>query len=422
MKTWIKWTIATLLLLSITAFIGWRIMAGNIKTPVRTVSVSTQTITKDVAFTGAVTAEKSADLAFELTGSIQALYVRVGDAVTKGQRLALLNPESVSLELAKAQADAASGASIQHITWQKATEDAKNIKAENTRVLEEKRQAVRNAKKALDQSTEVFNAKADESGEDASATKTTYSTVVANQNAYDAAKKSLETSLKSVQKSNAAAQKTADIAYAQYISTTQASASNNGLSSLEALEQLARVKAAKSVLRAPFDGVVTKKSSEIGELATAGATVFTIETVSNLHLTADVPETDALALAHGMPADVTLDALPSQDAIAANIIAIDPAATIIQGVPTFKITLSLTNTPSTLRPGLTANTIVHVAKKENVLGVPRRAIITKHNEEFVKVQKEDGTQEERKITTGLVGSDGTVEITSGLTEGEIVFT
>ncbi|OGY30668.1 MAG: hypothetical protein A3C02_02790 [Candidatus Andersenbacteria bacterium RIFCSPHIGHO2_02_FULL_45_11] len=422
MKTWIKWAITAILLLSIAGFIGWRVVAGNIKTPVRTVSVRAQTITKDIAFTGAVTAQKSADLAFELTGSIQALYANVGDSVVQGQKLALLNPESVSLELAKAQADAASSTSIQLVTWQNATEDAKNLKAENARSLEEKRQAVRNAKKALDQSTEVFNAKADESGEDASATKTTYSTVVANQNAYDAAKKSLETGLVSVQKSNAAAQKTADIAYAQYISTTQASISNSGLSSLEALEQLARVKAAKSVLRAPFDGVITKKSSEIGELATAGASVLTIETVSNLHLTADVPETDALSLAAGMSADTTLDALPSQDRITTSIVAIDPAATVIQGVPTFKITLSLANTPSTLRPGLTANIVVHVAKKENVLGIPRRAIITKNGEEYVRVQKADTSEEERKVTTGLGGSDGTVEITSGLVEGEIVVT
>ncbi len=422
MKTWIKWTIAAVLLVGIASFVGWRIMVGNIKTPVRTVAVDTQTITKDVAFSGAVTAKQSADLAFELTGSIQALYANVGDTVMRGQKLALLNPESVSLELAKAQADAASSTSIQHVSWQKAAEDAKNIKAENARSLEEKRQAVRNAKAALDQSKEVYNAKADESDEDSSLTKSTYSTVVANQNAYIAAQKSLETSLKSVQKSNAAAQKTADIAYAQYISTTQASPSNGGLSSLEALEQLARVKSAKSVLRAPFSGVITRKSAEIGELAAAGATVLTIETVSNLHLTADVPETDALALAQNMSADITLDALPSQDAIAASITAIDPAATVIQGVPTFQVTLSLTNTPTTLRPGLTANIIVHVAKKENVLGIPRRAIITKQDEEFVKVQKEDGTQEERKVTTGLIGSDGMVEITSGLTAGEIVVT
>jgi HlyD family secretion protein len=422
MKTWIKWVIAIVILVLIGSFVGWRIMAGRLQKPVRTVTVSQQTITKDIAFTGTVAAEQSSSLAFELTGAIQDIYVHVGDSVTKGQKLALLNPESVQLELAKAQADVASSASVQQLTWQKAAEDAKNIKTENARGLEEKRQAVRSAKAALDQSKEVYNAKADESGNDSSLTKSTYSTVIANENAYKAAQKSLETALKSVQKSNTAAQNTADIAYAQYISVLQRSTSSTGLSSLGALEQLARVKAAKSVLRAPFTGVVTKKSTEIGEFAAAGSPVLTIETVSNIKITADVPETDALSLTPGMSADITFDALTSQDPISTTIAAIDPSATVIQGVPTFQVTLSLPIPPTTLKPGLTSNITVHVAKKENVLGVPRRAIITKQGEEFVKVQKTDKAEEERKITTGLVGSDGVAEVTSGLAAGEIVVT
>lgn len=422
MKTWIRWVIAAAGVLAIVGFVGWRIMAGNLQKPVRTVTVQRQTITKDITFTGTATAQQSSSLAFELTGSIQAVYVHVGDAVTQGQRLALLNPQSVELELAKATADKESSSSVQYIAWQKAADDAKNTKAENARVLEEKRQAVRNAKKALDQSKEVYNAKVDESDEDSSATKTTYSTVVANENAYAAAQKSLETTLKSVQKTNAAIQKTADIAYAQYISTVQASGGNTGPSSLEALEQLARVKAAKSVLRAPFSGIVTKRDAEIGELATAGQEIFTVETVSALKLTADVPETDALALASGMSADVTFDALPSQTQIPTTLESIDPAAVIIQGVPTFRVTLPLTNAPTTVRPGLTSNIVVHVAKKEHVLGIPRRAIIARGGEEFVKVQKTDKSEEERKVTTGLVGSDGTIEIISGLAEGDIVVT
>lgn len=421
MKTWITWVIAAVILFVVVGFIGWRLMAGKLEKPIRTVRVETQTITKDVAFSGSVTSEQRAGLAFELTGSIQALYANVGDTVVKGQRLALLNPESVELELAKAQADAASSTSLEYLAWQKASEDLKNTKAENAKTLEQRKQTVRDAKTALDQSKEVYNAKADESGEDASLTKSTYSSVVANESAYHAAQKALETAIATIKKSNATAQKSADIAHAQYISTTQASNLNTGLSSLEALERLAQVKAAKSILRAPFHGVVTKKSAEIGELASAGKEIFTVETVSAMKLTSEVPETDALSLVSGMSADVTFDALPSE-AMSTTVASIDPTATIIQGVPTFKITLSLINPPATLRPGLTSNIIVHVAKKEHVLGIPRRAVITKHGEEFVKIQKADKSEEERKITTGLTGSDGTIEIISGVSEGDVVVT
>ncbi len=422
MKTWIKWVILTIFLIAIAGFVGWRIVAGNIKTPARTVSASYQTITKNIAFTASVASKQSSSLAFELTGSVQAVYVDTGDAVVREQKLALLNPESVDLELAKAKADKASTSSVEYITWQKAAEDLKNTRAENAKTLEQKRQAVKDANIAFTQSKGVFDAKVDESGEGSSAALATYSTVVANESAYHAAQKTLNTTIQTINKSNAATQKTADIAYAQYIGTIQASPSDTGLSSLAALEQLAKVKAAKSILRAPFDGVVTKRSIEIGEIATAGQELFKVETTSNIELTAEVPETDALAITTGMGADATFDALLSQQKVSTTVASIDPAAVVIQGVPTFKITLPLVNAPANLRPGLTANVIVHVAKKEHVLGIPRRAVIGKNGEEFVKVQNIDKSEKEVRVTTGLVGSDGIIEITSGLMEKDIVVT
>lgn len=413
MKVWIKWILSAVLLGSIGIFVGWRLLAGNIKMPVHTALVRYQTITKDVAFTAGVKAQHSSSIAFELTGSIQAVYANVGDSVVKGQKLALLNPESVALELTKAKADKAGTSSVEYLTWQKAIDDIKNTKAENTKMLEQKRQVVRDAKTSLDQSKDVYNAKSGESGESASATKSTYSTVVANQAVYTLAQKTLDTAITSAQKMNVAAQKTADIAYAQYIGNT---------SSFGALEQLASIKATKSILRAPFDGVVTKRSAEIGEFATAGEELFTVETISRVELTADVPETDVLVLISGMSAEVTFDALQLQPAIATTVQSIDPAAVVIQGVPTFRVTLPLINAPTSLRPGITANVIVHVATKEHVLGIPRRALITKNGKEFVKIQKTDNSEEERYVTTGLAGSDGTIEITSGLADGDIVVT
>lgn len=422
MKTWIKWAIGSGIILVIGGFIGWRVLAGNIKAPVRTVTVKYQTVSRDIAFTASVTSKQSSSLAFELTGTVQAIYAHVGDIVSTGQRLALLNPESVDLELAKARADKLSTSSIEYLTWQKALEDLKNTKAESAKTLDQKQQSVRDAKIAVSQSKGVFDAKVDESGEGSSSALATYSTVIANETAYNAAKKALAISVETLKKSNASAQKTADIAYTQYVSTFQASTSNTGLSSLDALEQLARAKAAKSILRAPFNGVITKRAVEVGELATAGKELFVVETASEPELTAQIPETDALALSTGIPADITFDALPNQPALSTTVASIDPAATIIQGVPTFKITLPIENPPTALRPGLTSNVVVHVAKKDHVLGIPRRAVITKGGEEFVKIQHQSKPTQEVRVTTGLVGSDGVIEITSGLSEGDVVVT
>lgn len=422
MKKWIIITIIIILILSVLGFIVWRLQAGSTEKPVRIVEATRQTVVKDISFTGKVEAQQSANISFELSGIIKDSYVSIGDTVTKGQKLALLDPQSVELELAKAHADKASTSAREKLSWQQASNAAQNTIAENTKSLEQKRQTVRDAKIALDQSNEVFAKKSQESGEDSSITLTAYSTVLANRAAYNSAKAALETALKTTSTSNTAAKHVADIAYAQYVSALQAAQGDSGLSSLAAIENLARVKANKSVIRAPFDGVVTRKGFEIGELAPVGQTVIGIETIDNLRLSANVPETDAFALREHMDASVTLDALSSVGTIPAVLEQIYPAATLLEGVPTFHVLLRTSDTSVPLRSGITANIVVHAEKKEGVIAIPRRAIITKSEKQFVRIQRDNQEPQESEITTGVTGSDGLVEVTSGLSQGDKVVT
>lgn len=422
MKKWIVITITVIVVGAILGFIGWRLAAEMGEKPLRTVEVTKQTVTKDISFTGAVESKQSSDISFELSGIIKDLYVTVGDTVTKGQRLALLDPQSVELELAKAHADKASTTSVEYISWQKASEEAKNTIVENSKALEQKRQTVRDAKKSLDQSNEVFTKKAEEDGDDVSTTLAAYSTVLTNKAAYNSAKAALETALKTSAKANTSAKHAADIAYTQYISALQAAPGDTGLSSLAALESLARVKASKSVIRAPFTGVITKKDVEIGELATVGKSVLTLETIDSLQISADVPETDAFVLAENMSASLTFDAFSSEREAEATVREIYPAATVIEGVPTFHVVLQPKVIDTKLRSGITANVTVHAAKKEGVLAIPRRAIITKSEKQFVRKQTGEEEFSEVEITTGLTGSDGLVEITSGVSEGDKIVT
>ncbi len=422
MKKWIVISVISILVLSVLGFIGWRVQAGRAGKIVRTVTASRQTVTKDISFTGTVEGEQSADISFELSGVVKDIYVSVGDSVKKGEKIALLDPQSVELELAKAHADKASTSLTEKLSWQQASDAAQNTISENTKSLEQKRQAVRDAKLALDQSSEVYAKKSQESGEESSITLSAYSAVLANKSAYNSAKASLETALKTTTSANTAAKHAADIAYAGYVSALQAAQGDTGLSSLSALESLARVKANKSVVRAPFDGVVTRKNIEIGELATAGQAVIGIETLDSLRLSADVPETDAFALKEHMDASVTFDAISSGGPVSAILEQIYPAATLIEGVPTFHVFLRTSDTSLPLRSGITANIVVHAEKKENVIAIPRRAIVTKSEKQFVRKQRADQDPQEIEITTGVVGSDGLVEVTSGLAEGDVIIT
>ena len=73
-------------------------------------------------------------------------------------------------------------------------------------------------------------------------------------------------------------------------------------------------------------------------------------------------------------------------------------------------------TKEVIKNGMTADIVIEVGRKENVLVVPRRAAEKRNGERIVKVFKEDKA-EERKIETGLEG-DNFFEVISGLKQGE----
>lgn len=89
-------------------------------------------------------------------------------------------------------------------------------------------------------------------------------------------------------------------------------------------------------------------------------------------------------------------------------------------MPTYETTLHLTPPAEHLRPGLTCNITVHADQRENVIAVPRRAIIERDGRQLVRVLGKDFHITEREVATGLLGSDGAIEITSGLSANESV--
>ena len=115
---------------------------------------------------------------------------------------------------------------------------------------------------------------------------------------------------------------------------------------------------------------------------------------------------------------MTLDAYGSDVFFNATVAKIDPAETLIDNVATYKITLGFLEKDERVRSGMTANIDVLSAKKENVLVVPARAVIDKDGVKTVRVAGADGAVSERSIETGLKGSDGQIEILSGLSESE----
>ena len=70
---------------------------------------------------------------------------------------------------------------------------------------------------------------------------------------------------------------------------------------------------------------------------------------------------------------------------------------------------------------MTANIIITTDFRKDVLTIPQRAVSHKQGKEIAKIPL-DNTFQEIEIKTGLKGSDGTIEVLSGLNQGDKVIT
>jgi len=176
----------------------------------------------------------------------------------------------------------------------------------------------------------------------------------------------------------------------------------------------------KTYLKAPMNGQITLLEAKLGEIITANKTIAKIISKNNYQIEANVPEVDIANIKINDPATITLDAYSSDQKFLAKVIKIDPAETMIDNVPTYKITLEFNENNDLIRPGMTADTDILTAEINAVLFIPQRAILRKNNERLVRILKNDQTIEEKIIQVGLKSSDGNIEIKSGLNENDLI--
>jgi HlyD family secretion protein len=172
---------------------------------------------------------------------------------------------------------------------------------------------------------------------------------------------------------------------------------------------------------APFDGTVARIDGKIGEVITAGAkTTIALLSPSGFQIKADIPETDIGDVTLDDPVTIVIDALPEEN-FEGQILEIDPAETLVDGVVYYRVKILFVNPSIKLRSGMSGDATIQTAKKGDVLHVPQRAVITKNGDKIVRVL--DGEEIiETKVITGLRGSEGEIEIISGIKEGDKVIT
>lgn len=173
------------------------------------------------------------------------------------------------------------------------------------------------------------------------------------------------------------------------------------------------------VLRSPIAGIVTKRTVEAGEMVAAQTPVVAVISANRFEIEANVPEADIAKLKLGQRARVTLDAYGSEVPFGVRISAIDPGETVIDGVPTYRVTFQFDESDERVRSGMTANIEVTTATRTEALVLPQRAIGMRDGKRIVRILGENVIRVVQ-VQTGLRGVDGNVEILSGVREGERV--
>ena len=179
----------------------------------------------------------------------------------------------------------------------------------------------------------------------------------------------------------------------------------------------------RTVLKAPFAGIIAKITGEVGEYATPSPPGIPMPPVidliddSCLYVSAPMDEVDAPKIELGQPARVTLDAMPDK-VFNGKVKRIAPYVTEIEKqARTVDIEVSFDKTPDNiLLAGYSADVEVILDNREDVLRIPTQAL---RQNNMVLLLGVDNKLVERQLETGLANWSFT-EVINGLKDGDQV--
>jgi HlyD family secretion protein len=182
----------------------------------------------------------------------------------------------------------------------------------------------------------------------------------------------------------------------------------------------------RTLLRAPFDGIVAEINGEIGEFVTPSPVgiptppaVDVVDT-SCIYVAAPIDEVDAPRIRAGMQARVSLDAFRDQT-FTASVRRVAPYVLDLEKqARTVEIEAELQNVEAvTLLPGYSADVEVILQERMDVLRIPTRALID--GKRVFVFDADEKRVHAREVQVGLRNWEY-VEVTAGLSEGERVVT
>ena len=146
------------------------------------------------------------------------------------------------------------------------------------------------------------------------------------------------------------------------------------------------------IVTAPVDGVIATLSSSVGDSIQKGANLMSILQGEEMVLTIAVDELDVVNVESGQPVQISVDALPSL-AIEGTVDRISPVGIGTSGVTSYDVLLNFSAEGTGVRAGMNASGEIQVAYEPQAIYVPVEALMTIGNETYVLVV---GGQEQKE--------------------------
>jgi HlyD family secretion protein len=348
-----RWVIGGIVVAAV-ALGGWTALRrrGDHGVQVRIEGVARRDLVSTVTASGKIQPKTKVDVSADITGRIIELRVQEGDRVKKGDLLLRIDPSTFEAAVARAEAGLASA-------------QAAAIQAEASR--EQAERAARRARELREQNPNLVS---DEQLEQA------------------------ETQFR--------------------VAAAVALSADRQVDQSRALLQEARDQLAKTVLRAPMDGQVTRVAVEEGEVAVPGTfsretgLLMTVSDLSVIQVNVQVDETDVVRLSLGDSSEITIDAFPDTT-FAGRVTKISQsstrlaaaAATAADRAVDYDVEITLDNPPPDVRPDLSATAKIVTATRDSALSIPIIALTVREHTPITSESAPADTTKGKQETEGV---------------------
>ena len=176
-------------------------------------------------------------------------------------------------------------------------------------------------------------------------------------------------------------------------------------------------------LRAPFGGTIGIPQIDLGQYVTPGQTVATLQDLRTMRANFTVPEQQFDVLKIGQPVRLGLseDDLPFTGKVTGIDPKIDPATRLVS------VRAEISNPDGQLNPGQFVRARIGLPTEDNIIIVPQTALVSSLYGDYIYRIKPAGSEDadqtptvEQVFVKPGRRSNGTVEILSGLSDGEEV--